>query len=77
MCAQITADTSSSGYGGFPVSRTKAEQASEYWSARPSTFLPLICSGAVKSGVPTNWPATVTPREAIVPLLSPKSDTYR
>ena len=32
--------------GGAPLSSSKAAQASAYWSARPSTAWPSICSGA-------------------------------
>ena len=46
MCAQITAVTCSRGNGGSPLSSSNAAQASEYWSARPSTRWPAICSGA-------------------------------
>jgi hypothetical protein len=45
MCAYITATGSFLVNGGAPVSIAKAEQASAYWSVRPSTASPLICSG--------------------------------
>ena len=44
-CAYMTAVASSRGNGGAPVSISNAAQASAYWSARPSTSLPSICSG--------------------------------
>jgi len=46
MWAQITAVTWSRGNGTSPQKSSNATHASEYWSARPSTGLPAICSGA-------------------------------
>ena len=45
-CANIVATVSERGNGSSPVSRTYATHASAYWSVRPSTCPPLICSGA-------------------------------
>jgi hypothetical protein len=33
--------------GAWPVSNSNIAQASAYWSVRPSTVSPSICSGAV------------------------------
>jgi hypothetical protein len=33
--------------GAWPVSNSNTAQASAYWSVRPSTGRPSICSGAV------------------------------
>ena len=74
--ANISAAASSRRNGGSPASSSNAEQASAYWSARPSTARPWICSGAVYSSVPRNWPVPVSPVAARVALLSPKSDRY-
>lgn len=45
MCAYITATGSFLTNGGAPASIAKAEHASAYWSVRPSTSMPRICSG--------------------------------
>gem|GEM_PF-4083838 len=50
--------------GAVPVSMKYAEQASEYWSARPSRGPPAICSGEPYDMVPTIMPVDVR-------LLSP------
>jgi hypothetical protein len=59
--------------GGFPVRHRKATQASAYWSVRPSSDSPLICSGDAYSSVPTNIPVRVSEDAESVRLVSPKS----
>jgi hypothetical protein len=45
-CEYRTAASSSRGYGVRPVRHWNRTHASAYWSVRPSTPEPLICSGA-------------------------------
>src|ERR1700677_1944997 len=45
MCAQMTAVGKSRWNGAAPVSSSNAAQARPYWSARPSSAAPWICSG--------------------------------
>ena len=60
-CAYIFASSESRGNGTRPVSAWKSTAPSAYTSARASACSPRICSGAAKSGVPTNWPVRVKP----------------
>ena len=46
-CAQMAAKLSLRWNGAWPVSNSNTAQASAYWSVRPSTGRPSICSGAV------------------------------
>ncbi len=46
MCAQMIAASRSFSNGTRPVRHSYSTQPSEYWSARPSTEMPRICSGA-------------------------------
>ena len=46
-CAVTIARPCSRRNGGVPLSSSYAAQPSEYWSARPSTLCPSICSGAM------------------------------
>ena len=75
MCAYITATGSFLTNGGAPVSIAKAEHASAYWSVRPSTSRPRICSGDTKSTVPRNTPLPVIDVDCAA-LVSPKSVKY-
>ena len=45
-CAQMIAASRSFSNGTRPVRHSYSTQPSEYWSARPSTDMPRICSGA-------------------------------
>src|SRR5438552_1056281 len=45
-CAQMIAASRSVPNGTRPVRHSYSTQPSEYWSARPSTDMPRICSGA-------------------------------
>ena len=45
-CAQMIAASRSFSNGTRPVRHSYSTQPSEYWSARPSTEVPRICSGA-------------------------------
>ncbi len=61
------------------VRRLNSTTPSEKMSERPSTALPVICSGDMKLGVPMNWPSTVRlevsrramPKSVILAVPSP------
>ena len=60
--------------GNTPVSIWNSMTPSEYRSERPSTFLPAICSGDMKLGVPSTRPVLVL-LESVMRAM-PKSVTF-
>ena len=71
--AHSVATSDSRAKGRSPDRHSYSTQPSEYWSARPSTGSPRICSGETYSTVPTSSPVPVRPEIEDVCFVRPKS----